>query len=106
MNLLQRMLLLLLGTALALGQHAPPNKTSSLPNQPEAVVRSLYEEMVARHAAGIPDGADVKAFAPYLSKALLHRIDLARACSAEWGRQNPEPDLGSSACHIVWTLHW
>ncbi len=35
----------------------------------------------------------MKTFAPYLSKALLHRIDLAKACGADWHRQNPGPQL-------------
>jgi len=37
-------------------------------------------------------------FAPYLSKALLHRIDQTAACEADWFRQHPEteekPDFG------------
>jgi hypothetical protein len=59
----------------------------------EAVVRSIYREVVARQPVGIPGGADMKAFAPYLSKALLHRIDLAIACSADEARQHPDPHL-------------
>jgi hypothetical protein len=35
----------------------------------------------------------MKIFAPYLSKALLHRIDLAIACSADEARQHPDPNL-------------
>jgi len=35
----------------------------------------------------------MKVFAPYLSKALLHRIDLAAACADDWHRQYPEPNL-------------
>jgi hypothetical protein len=57
-------------------------------NQPEAVVRSLYHEVVVRHPVGIPHGADWKIFAPYLSKPLLHRIDLAHDCARDWNRQN------------------
>jgi hypothetical protein len=30
----------------------------------------------------------MKAFAPYLSKSLIHRIDSAHACSLDWMRQN------------------
>jgi hypothetical protein len=65
----------------------------TLPNQPEAFVRSLYAQVVARRPVGIPGGADWKIFAPYLSKALLHRIDLAGACGADWNRQYPDPNL-------------
>jgi hypothetical protein len=35
----------------------------------------------------------MKIFAPYLRKALLHRMDLAIACVDDWYRQNPEPHL-------------
>ena len=52
----------------------------SLPNQPEALVRSLYRQVVRRRPVGIPWGADWRALAPYLSKTLLHRSDLAVAC--------------------------
>ena len=66
---------------------------NTLPNQPEAFVRSLYTQVVARRPVGIPAGVDWKVFAPYLSKALLHRIDLALACGEDWDRQNPDPNL-------------
>jgi len=56
-------------------------------------VRSLYREVVTRHPVGIPEDVDMKTFAPYLSKALLHRIDLALACSSDWDRQYPDPNL-------------
>jgi len=61
--------------------------------QPEAVVRSLYSEAVARHPIAIREGADMKIFAPYLSKALRHRIDTAVACAADYDRQYPDPNL-------------
>jgi hypothetical protein len=35
----------------------------------------------------------MKIFAPYLSKALLHRIDVAVACAADYDRQYPDPNL-------------
>jgi hypothetical protein len=35
----------------------------------------------------------MRTFAPYLSKALLHRIDLANSCAKDWLRQNPDPNL-------------
>lgn len=60
---------------------------------PSAVVRQLYREVVARHPLGIPNEANMKIFAPFLSEVLLHRIDLAIACSADWYRQNPDPNL-------------
>src|SRR5437867_2618501 len=92
MNLLRFLLLLQLTTPLALGQAAGNSKPASLPNQPEALVRSLYTEVVARHPLGSPGGANIKAFAPYLSKALLHRIDINVASQNDWDRQNPDPN--------------
>ena len=59
---------------------------------PDVVVRDLYREVVARHPLGISVGGDLKVFAPYLSKALLHRIDIANACMRDWDRQNPDPN--------------
>jgi hypothetical protein len=60
--------------------------------QPEAVMRSLYREVVARHPVGIPTSADMKTFAPYISKPLLHLIDLARACEDDYYRQYQNPN--------------
>jgi hypothetical protein len=65
----------------------------TLPKQPEALTESLYREEIARRPVGIPSGADWKAFAPYLSKALLHRMSLALDCAVDWYRQNPNPNL-------------
>jgi len=48
---------------------------------------------VARHLHNIPKGADGEIFAPYLSKGLLPRIDLARTCAADRYRKSPDPDL-------------
>jgi len=93
MNILRCILLLQFTTALALGQPTPRNDPSAQPNRPEELVRSLYTEVVARHPQDIPDGADMKIFAPYLSKTLLHRIDLAKACSSDWDRSNSDPGL-------------
>ncbi len=86
-------LFLQVATTFALGQLAQQSKPLGAPGKPEAVVRSLYHVVVARHPIGLPWGADMKALAPYLSKALLHRIDLALACSTDWDRQHPDPNL-------------
>lgn len=93
MNLLRYILLLQLATTLAFSQAPQRNNPTGLPNQPDTLVLSLYTEVVARHPHDIPDGADMKIFAPYLSDVLLSKIDLAKACSADWDRQNPEPRL-------------
>ena len=78
---------------LSAGCNGPHWIGDSLPKQPEALAQSLYSDVVARRPVGIPWGADWKTFAPYLSKALLHRIDLALACADDWYRQNPDPNL-------------
>jgi hypothetical protein len=86
-------ILLQLTTILALGQLAQQSKQPTVAANPTAVVRSLYHVVVVRHPIGLPAGADMKALTPYLSKALLHRIDLAQACSTDWARQHPDPNL-------------
>jgi hypothetical protein len=71
-------------TAVALGQSAQQRKATSSPERPDALVQSLYQEVVARAPVGIPSGADLKILTPYLSMALQHRIALARACGNDW----------------------
>jgi hypothetical protein len=93
MNRLRCIILLQFATALAFGQPAHQRESRTLPKQPEALVRSLYQQVVARHPIGIPGDADMKIFAPYLSKTLLHRIDVAVACAADYDRQYPDPNL-------------
>jgi len=95
MKVLRCILLLQFAVTLAVGQPAQPRKQPGLFKQPEELVQSLYQQVLARHPHDIPSSAEMKIFAPYLSKALLHRIDLAKACSADWDRQNPEPHLKS-----------
>ena len=48
-----------------------------------ALVRSLYAQVVSRHPVGVTKGAEMTIFAPYLSKALSHRIDLTAACDVD-----------------------
>jgi hypothetical protein len=86
-------ILLQLATTLAHGQTAGQSKPPVVPKQAEAMVRSLYREVISRHQLGIQSDAKMQIFRPYLSKALLHRIDLAIACSEDWDRQNPDPNL-------------
>jgi hypothetical protein len=92
MTLLWGTLLLHFTTMLALGPLAHPSKPLGVPEQPEAMVRSLYNNVVARHPVGIPVDTDSKTFAPYLSKSLLHRIDLALACEKDYYRQHQNPN--------------
>jgi hypothetical protein len=95
MNHSQFLLLFLIMTPLTFGQAANSTQTASLATQPEALVRSLYTQAVIRHPLGVPEGENMKIFAPYLSKRLLQRMDLAIACVDDWHRQNPEPHLKS-----------
>jgi len=88
MKPLRCILALQFATTLALGQAA---HQSDPPNQPQALTRSLYQQVIARHPIGIPRGADMTAIAPYLSTTLLHRINLAYACEGDFFRHNPDP---------------
>lgn len=92
MTILSCIALLQFATTLALGQLARQSEPTTAPKQPEAMVRSLYREVVARHPVGIPKDADMKIFAPYLSKALLDRIDLAHACEDDYYRRYQKPN--------------
>jgi hypothetical protein len=91
MNLLRCIILLQLTTPSVLGQAVGNSRPPSLPNEPEAFVRSFYQKVVDLHPLGDSVGGHLKAFAHYLTKALLHRIDLANACDADWRRQNRDP---------------
>lgn len=93
MSLLRCIVLLLVSATLVLGQTGDEKKPLTQPTKPEAVVRSLYRQVVARHPIGIPSGPEMRIFAPYLSETLLHRIDLARACGDDWDRKHPDPNL-------------
>jgi hypothetical protein len=80
--------LLPLLTTWSLGQPVSLGQPSDPPGGPEVVVRSLYRDVIARHPVGIPYGANMKAFAPYLSERLRHRMDVAVTCGKDWYRQN------------------
>jgi len=71
---------------------AHQNDSRSEVAQSESLVQSLYAEVVARHPLGISVGGQLKVFAPYLSKALLHRIDVANTCMDDWDRQHQDPN--------------
>jgi hypothetical protein len=93
MNLSRFLLLLQLAISLVTGQTVNRTDPSSPAKQSEAVVRSLYEQVVTHQSSGLPGDADMKIFAPYLSKPLLHRINSAMACGDDWYRQYPDPNL-------------
>jgi hypothetical protein len=57
-------------------------------NRPEATVTNLYRKVLDRAPSGLLRGADIQIFAPYLSKSLRRKIDLAEACERDWTSQN------------------
>lgn len=80
-------------TILAWGQSTSQIKYFGQPDSTDAVVRSFYAQVVARHPLGIPYGADMEVFGPYLSKHLHHELALSDACFKDWKRKNPDPSL-------------
>lgn len=93
MTLLRYIIPLMFATTSALGQLSQQSKPPSVPKEVGAAVRGLYSEVVARHPVGIPKDTDMKAFTPYLSKALLRQIDLAHACEDDYYRNHQSPNL-------------
>ena len=85
-------LLFVAGTSLH-SQHASATQSSPEAKQPEAFVRRFYRLVVAHHPVSIPDKTEMKVFAPYLSKGLRNKINLAVACAEDWNRQHPAPPV-------------
>ena len=83
----------LLAATSAFIQSAPTSQPLGPRDSVEAQVRELYEKVVVRHPYGLLDDNDQREFSPYLSSSLLHELDLARACSQDWFRQNPGNDV-------------
>jgi hypothetical protein len=87
------LVVVLIATAFATGQVAalPQKEVSHVAawarGTPDAVVRELYREVVARKPLGLPGGADWPALQPFLSNELIRRIDTARACQDDLFRQ-------------------
>lgn len=79
-----------IGAFAQLTQQSVPADT---PKQPVALIRSLYARVVSRHPVGVNKGAHMAVFAPFLSKALRHRIDQTAACEADWFRQYPQTGM-------------
>ena len=73
---------------MALSQPVHASRPTSPSKQPDALVESLYRQVVARHPSGIPSGANWIVFAPYLSTTLRQKIDLTRSCQDDWFGQN------------------
>lgn len=57
-----------------------------------AVVRQLYQEIVARRPLGIPKGENKAAIWPHLSKGLIHRLETAQACEDSYLQQHKGED--------------
>lgn len=60
--------------------------------QPDAVVRKLYDQVIARHPLGIPKGLDRAAIWPLLGKQLTQRLETAQACESDYIRQHANKD--------------
>lgn len=63
-------------------------QSDRITSQPDAIVQSLYRQVIARHPLGIPSGENWKVFTPFLSRDLISRITVARSCQNDWVRQN------------------
>jgi hypothetical protein len=87
------MLLLTFAMLTGFGQLAGQVQSAPSTRQPVVLVQRLYTQVVSLHPIGVTKGADMTTFAPYLSTALRHRIDLTAACEADWFRQHPESGM-------------
>lgn len=88
MNQILKSVLFCFAVALGLTAIAQGNEHVMPPNSPEAAVRSLYREVQNHAPSGLLGNADMRIFAPYLSKSLRRKMDLAEACEKDWRRQN------------------
>jgi hypothetical protein len=88
MNCLMRFLFLQLYVISVFGQGVGNAQSDRVTSQPDAVVESLYRQVIARHPLGIPSGENWKVFGPFLSRDLIHRMTAARSCAKDWARQN------------------
>lgn len=93
MILLRCAIFLQISLMLAHGQSTHQSLQSNVADKPDAMIARFYHEILARQPVGIPTSADMKAIAPYLSKTLLHRIDLARACEVDYYRLHKNPNV-------------
>jgi hypothetical protein len=88
MNRLLCILLLQLVAVSTFGQSVPRGASEDFREPIATMVQRLYRQVIGRHPLGIPSGENRKVFEPYLSKALLREISLARSCQTDWVRQN------------------
>ncbi|MBI3477236.1 MAG: hypothetical protein HY010_16005 [Acidobacteria bacterium] len=71
---------------------APQEHGLGLSRQAGVTVRRFYEQLVSDPVEGIPTPKRMKVLSPYLSSALIHRINQARACRDDWFRLHPKND--------------
>lgn len=93
MRTLRNVLLSILAMLVLIGQLAAQAQPIRASESPAALVRSLYAQVVSRHPIGVTNGFEMTTFAPFLSKALRHRIDQTAACEADWFRQYPQTGM-------------
>jgi hypothetical protein len=90
-RILRSIAIVVVATAIVSGRTVESG-SSILSSESRDLVDSLYQKVVARHPLGIPNGADMEVFRPFLSKALLHKFDLTAACAMDWLQQRKDPD--------------
>jgi hypothetical protein len=73
MNQILKSVLFSFAVALGLTAIAQTNEHMMPLNRPEAAVRSLYREVQNRAPSGLLSDADMRIFAPYLSKSLRRK---------------------------------
>jgi hypothetical protein len=59
-------------------------------DSPDVVVRNVYKQVIARRPIGIPKDADKSAMWPFLSKKLIHQLEVAQSCEVDYFRQHPK----------------
>jgi len=88
---------LLVVLSLQLGSNVSP--ASPPQRSPDAVVRELYQVVVAGRPLGIPKGRVKTALWPILSKRLAQRLEAAQACEDDYFRQRPN---GTGKPQFAW----
>ncbi len=86
-------ILLVFATMGAIAQAGQNERLANDPEQSVALIQNLYTKVLSRHPVGVIRGADMTEFAPFLSRRLRHRIDLAAKCEADFYRKYPPNDL-------------
>lgn len=93
MNIVRYVTVLFLITLLGQGQVPQTHDRVELSSKAEAPVHGLYRQLIAHPIGAIPTPKRMKVLSPYLSSSLIHRIDQARACNADYFRLHPKNDV-------------